>query len=131
MEWFGPGGSDLHLFKARFTLANELHITALTSADLKFADANAATYLAAATQLVTPPCITTPVPATMGVSVAGVCMYYCWSHGLGTSEHHTSAACRQPREGHIRDATVTKRQGGSNIFVTKEDRAPRPSSVHM
>jgi hypothetical protein len=52
-------------------------------------------------------------------------LYYCWSHGLGISDKHTSATCNHRKPGHIANATLTRRQGGSNIFRTNEDRAPR------
>lgn len=119
-------------FKTHFTRANELRITALTSADLKFADANAATYLSAATQMVTPPRVTSTGGTNKGtdtgsVSVSGNRMYYCWSHGLGSSEKHTGHTCKNTKPGHIADATAFRRQGGSNVFYTREDLPPRHS----
>jgi hypothetical protein len=125
-------GQTYDRFMTHFTRANELRITALTSADLKFADANAATYLSAATQMVTPPRINNTGGInnrtdTGSVSVSGNRMYYCWSHGLGSSEKHTGHTCKNTKPGHIADATAFRRQGGSNIFYTREDLPPRHS----
>lgn len=42
-----------------------------------------------------------------------VSMYYCWSHGLGFSEKHTSHSCLNKKDGHQDDATIKLRKGGS------------------
>ena len=112
-------------FKSHFTRANELRVTTLSSADVRFADANAATSTYRTT---TPPVDMHPRPNgtdTGSVSVSGNRMYYCWSHGLGSSPAHTGINCRSPRVGHIATATAFKRQGGSNIFSTREDHPER------
>lgn len=109
-------------FMTHFTRANELRITALTSTDLKFADANLAT------TAVTPPRRNTPRISTTEPIVDGTCMYYCWSHGLSTLSVHTGHTCRQPKDGHIAAATAFNRQGGSNTFSTPEDKAQRRRS---
>jgi hypothetical protein len=43
---------------------------------------------------------------------------YCWSHG---AVKHTSANCRFPKEGHIKTAHMTNRQGGSLDFPKDDD----------
>ena len=39
-------------------------------------------------------------------------MNCCWSHGFDIGNNHTSATCRNPKEGHKREATVTNQMGG-------------------
>ena len=41
---------------------------------------------------------------------------YCWTHGRTRTDNHTSANCRNPSEAHVRTATLTNRQGGSDRF---------------
>ena len=36
---------------------------------------------------------------------------YCWSHGI---TKHDSRACQKPKPGHITEATMANRQGGSD-----------------
>lgn len=113
-------------FVVHFTRHNKIRIEELTSADLKFADANFSTTATAVNKqkpAVTPPRVSTDVAGTPT-------MYYCWSHGLSEMSVHTSASCRQPKEGHIATATWCDRKGGSNIFRSKEDRprGPRTST---
>ena len=110
-------------FVSHFTRANKLCVTALTSADLKFANSNLAkstTYVDVTKSIVTPPRTHHPY----STSVSNTQWYYCWSHRLGTLEHHTGFNCRSPKSGHICQATVFKRQGGSTSFTTKEDCLP-------
>ena len=103
-------------FVTHFTRANELRVTALTSADVRYADALRAT-------AVTPPRATS-TRADNDVIVSGTKFYYCWSHGLSTYDGHTSKSCRQPKSGHQVDATAFNRLGGVNTFNTKEDKKP-------
>jgi hypothetical protein len=42
--------------------------------------------------------------------------FYCWSHGLSTQAHHTSATCNNKREGHMDDATGYDCKGGTQKF---------------
>ena len=100
-------------FKSHFTRANELRVTALSSADSRYADANAAMSSPPGTQIQPHPHqhITHTGTDTGSVSVSGNRMYYC--------------NCRSPHEGHIATATAFKRQGGSNIFSTREDHPER------
>ena len=37
---------------------------------------------------------------------------HCWSHGFDVGNGHTSATCKNPKEGHRREATVTNQLGG-------------------
>jgi hypothetical protein len=41
-------------------------------------------------------------------------MYYCWSHGLGINQQHTSPMCTFKKDGHIDTATANNMQGGCN-----------------
>jgi hypothetical protein len=49
-------------------------------------------------------------------TVGGIAMYYCWSHGLGFSDKHTSHTCNNKKEGHQDDATIKARKGGSTYL---------------
>ena len=49
-----------------------------------------------------PPATANKPAATVGT----VPMFYCWSHGLGFSEQHTSHSCNNKKEGHQDDATI-------------------------
>jgi hypothetical protein len=55
----------------------------------------------------------TSKPAAIVDSVA---MYYCWSHGLGFSDQHTSHSCNNKKDGHQDDATIKSRKGGSTYL---------------
>lgn len=120
-------------FKTHFTRANELRVTALTSADVKYSNMATTGNFTITTPVtngnvaVTPPRVARDVSDQ--ISVSGNRFYYCWSHGLCQFENHTSEKCNHPKPGHITTATAFKRQGGSNIFVTKEDRTPRQSTT--
>lgn len=53
---------------------------------------------------------------------------YCWTHGICT---HSGKDCRQPAEGHIKEATCKKRKGGAETIwnpqrVRQERRSKRP-----
>jgi hypothetical protein len=118
-----PNTHTYATFMTHFTRANELRVTKLTSAALGYADANAATYASAAA--VTPPRTTAVATVPAHGNNSGTKLYYCWSHGLGLSDKHTSATCNNRKSGHIANATLTRRHGGSNTFHTNEDRPPR------
>jgi hypothetical protein len=105
-------------FVEHFTRANEQRVTNLTTRDLNFA--GAATVI---TTAVTPPRTTSTQQSTAGNTGNG--WHYCWSHGLSTYSAHTGHTCRQRKPGHIESATAYDRQGGSNVFSTREDRRPR------
>jgi hypothetical protein len=49
-------------------------------------------------------------------------MYYCWTHGLGTHQNHTSATCNHKDEGHKDDATAFKMKGGNNTISSGRPR---------
>jgi hypothetical protein len=42
--------------------------------------------------------------------------HYCWSHGINPT--HMGKNCRNPKEGHINNATITDIQGGCNFLFT-------------
>jgi hypothetical protein len=75
----------------------------------------------------------TPALAPPSVDVGnGLKMYYCWSHGLGKNEKHTSATCEHPKDGHKTNATADKMQRGNNTIssgwrMSSSRRAPAPS----
>ena len=43
---------------------------------------------------------------------------YCWTHGCDLSESHTSKNCNYRREGHVEDATLRDRKGGSSKWIS-------------
>lgn len=51
-------------------------------------------------------------------------LYYCWTHGLGSSAEHTSATCEHKAEGHKDDATVFNPKGGSSRIALSAHRRP-------
>jgi hypothetical protein len=105
-----------------FKQANELRVTKMTYAVLGYAEANAATYASATA--VTPPCTTIVAAVPAHANASGTKLYYFWSHGLGLYNKHTSATCNHRKPGHIANATITRRQRGSNIFHSNEDKTP-------
>ena len=42
-------------------------------------------------------------------------MNHCWSHGFDIGPNHTVATCRNPKDGHKREATVTNQMDGDQI----------------
>ena len=42
---------------------------------------------------------------------------YCWTHGFKVGKNHTSQTCRNPKEGHQREATSTNMMGGSTMGI--------------
>jgi hypothetical protein len=40
--------------------------------------------------------------------------HYCWSHGVNMT--HMGKNCKNPKEGHINNATITNLQGGCNLI---------------
>lgn len=53
-----------------------------------------------------------PVPQPPDGTMSG--FFYCWTHGIVT---HTGASCKSPAKGHVPNATVTNRQGGSTKLI--------------
>ena len=41
---------------------------------------------------------------------------YCWSHGHDIHPTHTGVSCKNKKEGHLPEATIHDRRGGSNHF---------------
>ena len=54
-------------------------------------------------------------------------MYYCWSHGLSTNPDHTSASCKNPKEGHETQATIFDMRGGSAKIARARGEKPHAS----
>ncbi|CAJ1938142.1 unnamed protein product [Cylindrotheca closterium] len=51
---------------------------------------------------------------------------YCWTHGLTKGKaNHTSKNCTEPTEGHMKQATIYRRYGGSTSFDTLTTRTNR------
>ncbi|CAB9510035.1 hypothetical protein SEMRO_417_G138640.1 [Seminavis robusta] len=46
----------------------------------------------------------------------GIPMYYCWSHGLGPNNTHTSNSCSKPVQGHCKEATADNMMGGCCVI---------------
>jgi hypothetical protein len=110
-------------FLLHFDFENKARIRKLT--------ASAAGYHGAHNADIVPP--TNVVPPSPGRAAAatphvdlgnGLKMYYCWSHGLGKNEKHTSATCEKPKEGHQTSATADRMQGGNNT-ISGGFRTPR------
>ena len=59
---------------------------------------------------------------------AGKKMYYCWSHGLSLNPEHTSATCKNPKEGHETTATIFDMRGGSAKIARA--RGDKPHASH-
>ncbi|CAB9531476.1 hypothetical protein SEMRO_3585_G349380.1 [Seminavis robusta] len=62
--------------------------------------------------------------ATPHTNVGGRIMYYCWSHGLGTNDQHTSMTCSKKQEGHRTDATADNMQGGCCVIHRRAGEKP-------
>jgi hypothetical protein len=43
---------------------------------------------------------------------------YCWTHGFRVAEEHTSKTCKNPKPGHLQEATKTNQMGGSTAGAT-------------
>eukprot|EP00957_Ditylum_brightwellii_P134036 10219360-Ditylum_brightwellii.AAC.1 len=42
-------------------------------------------------------------------------IFYCWSHGITSGQHHISNNCCRHQEGNKEDATYNNKRGGSNF----------------
>ena len=115
-----PGDKTLANFKLHFTQENEERVRKLTAQSAGFHGANSAA------GIVFDPLISPAVPATAAAAtgtptVTTNCntkMYYCWTHGLGINNTHTSATCQHKGIGHKDTATVMHMQGGNNTIYT-------------
>jgi hypothetical protein len=58
-----------------------------------------------------------PVANPAAAVVDAIPMFYCWTHGLGFSDKHTSATCNHKKEGHQDDATIVKVRKGGSTFL--------------
>ena len=52
--------------------------------------------------------------AAAAVIVSTVPLSYCWTHGSSKNTAHTSATCLNKAEGHVDDATIKNKKGGSD-----------------
>ena len=108
------------LLPANQTLADlQIHFHEANQARLRVLSARQAGFAAAAAVA---PAVAAPAPLAAAVQpvadaiVDSRSYYYCWSHGLGQNSAHTSANCNNRAEGHCVGATLTFRQGGSNLI---------------
>jgi hypothetical protein len=57
-------------------------------------------------------------------------LYYCWTHGAGQTQNHTSQTCNVPSPGHRHEATITNMLGGNNTIHRRRGEvqvfAPQP-----
>jgi len=70
------------------------------------------------------PGLTIPMPAHAITTNDGLQMYYCWTHGLGFNQTHTSASCSNPTEEHCTTATVKNMQNGNNTIMSNRRHQP-------
>jgi len=115
-----PTDCTLLQFQAFFTLAHREHTRQLTAHTAGFHAAHAAM----------PPVSTTnnnnPSHSPYEINVCGRSMFYCWTHGLGYSQAHTSATCSNPSVGHCPDATFAAAKGGKNTITFPRTGSARP-----
>jgi hypothetical protein len=105
-----PATWTMLLFRPFFNLANDARLTAMTT--------GAAGYSANAAGAPPPAAGVAPGHVLTGTTR----MYYCWSHGLGINENHTSATCSNQKPGHQVTATAAKMMGGCNTIFTPRAR---------
>ena len=68
---------------------------------------------------------TTPKPQANNMSSTntpnaqyeGFKLYYCWTHGLGHNQAHTSKTCKMPAAGHKKEATYKDMMGSSCMIL--------------
>ena len=56
-------------------------------------------------------------PNTPDAHCEGFKLYYCWTHGLGCNQAHTSKTCNLLAEGHKKEATYKDMMGGSRTIL--------------
>jgi hypothetical protein len=107
------------IFQDHFTRANKERIRKLA--------AQAAGYHGAHSAIVVPPAgansaAVTPPPAigTTAPPAAGTLYYYCWTHGLGKNDKHTSAQCNNKATGHKDNVTAANMMGGNNKVINTQ-----------
>jgi hypothetical protein len=125
-KWRNKDQADwtMVIFQDHFTGANKERIRKLT--------AQAAGYHGAHSAVVVPPAgansaAVTPPPAigTTTPPAAGTLYYYCWTHGLGKNDKHTSAQCNNKATGHKDNATAANMMGGNNKVMSPRRRDNR------
>jgi hypothetical protein len=116
------------IFQDHFTRANKERIRKLT--------AQAAGYHGAHSAVVVPPAgansaAVTPPPAigTTTPPAAGTLYYYCWTHGLGKNDKHTSAQCNNKATGHKDTATAANMMGGNNKVMSPVAATTEPDNA--
>jgi len=127
-------------FCLHFTSKNKECLHKLTTGQLGYHSANAAIvrhisatqvpHVTPVPQVMVPPAVaaqvslgpTIPMPACAITTDDGLQMYYCWMHGLGFNQTHTSTSCSNLAEGHCTTATVKNMQGGNNTIMSNRCR---------
>ncbi len=110
------------LFKSKFQLGNKERLRCLTAEMLAFSTLSAgASPLAVAAAVVTPSPVRTPL-VTRYVTVEGVKMYCCWTHGLSRHSNHTSLTCLHKVASHQDNATAFYMRGGNNTVSSGRPR---------
>jgi hypothetical protein len=121
----------LEQFKTDFNQANKERLRKLTARQAGYHGANAAT--APATVLVSPgnppPVLACALTTRTNTAIIdGTAYYYCWTHGLGNKQSHTSATCNKPKPGHQTTATIKNMMGGNNTIMGGGPRPRRPNT---
>jgi hypothetical protein len=126
-----PATQTLVNFQSLFDFENKERLRKLTAKSVGYHGSHNADIIVP--RLPGTAAVTTPALASPSVDVGnGLKMYYCWSHGLGKNEKHTSATCEHPKDQHKNNATAYKMQGGNNNVssgsrMSSSSKAPAPS----
>lgn len=56
-------------------------------------------------------------------------VYYCWSHGGNLNPQHTSAKCKYPKEGHVKEATWFNMHAGCSDMKFGKNRIHRTGTA--
>ena len=116
-DWYKLPATDQDRdhFVTHFTAANKERKRMMTISNPGYGSANAA-------QEKTATKITKNEEATVPEKVSG--MYYCWTHGLGHSNKHTSKTCTNKAEGHVEESHAADMKGGNNTIRRKRGEKP-------
>jgi hypothetical protein len=107
-EWrcLPDGNKTMPVFQAHFHAADQDRRLTATSASAGYhGSANAAAII--------PTNPSTRRQPTPGNAPDRPIRSYCWTHGHLQNPRHTSATCKNKRDGHVDSATASNRQGGS------------------
>jgi hypothetical protein len=113
---------NITTFKDFFNNADKERKKNLTTKDVGFHGANAATKTAPTETTTTATTTTTNARKDMNFvdPSSGRKIYYCWSHGGSLNPDHTSEKCLYPKEGHQKDATwMNMKEGCCEMKLSK------------